>query len=92
MNKTKFILELAERMGRSPREVREFIDNFFTLTTEVLTREEEVAFLGFGRFYPRKQQARPVRNPRTGAPIMLEERTTVRFKSGKELFEAINRK
>ena len=57
MNKTKFILELAERTGRPSRDVREFIDDFLALTTEVLAREEEVVFLRFGRFCPRKQPA-----------------------------------
>ena len=92
MNKTKFILELAERTGRPSRDVREFIDDFLALTTEVLAREEEEVFLRFGRFCPRKQPARLVRNPRTGVPVMLDERTTVRFKVGKDLFETINRK
>ena len=92
MNKTKFIAELAKRTGRPATEVRKFVDDFFALTTEVLAREEEVAFLCFGRFYPRKQYARPVRNPQTGAPVMLNERTTVRFKPGKDLSEAVNRK
>lgn len=92
MNKTTFITELAVRTDRPITEVRKFVDDFFALTTEVLAREEDVAFLYFGRFYPRKQFARPVRNPKTGAPVMLDERTTVRFKPGKTLFEAVNSK
>lgn len=90
MNKATFITELAVRTGRPVTEVRKFIDNFFALTTEILAREEDIAFLCFGRFYPLKQFARPVRNPKTGAPVMLNERTTVRFKPGKRLFEAMN--
>ena len=92
MNKTAFLSELAVRTDRPVTEVRKFVDDFFALTTEILAREEEVAFLYFGRFYPRKQFARPVRNPKTGVPIMLDERTTVRFKPGKTLIEALNRK
>ncbi len=92
MNKTAFISELAVRTGRPVTEVRKFVDDFFALTTEVLAREEEIVFLRFGRLYPRKQVARPVRNPKTGAPVMLSERTTVRFRPGKDLFEAVNRK
>lgn len=92
MNKTAFLSELAVRTDRPVTEVRKFVDDFFALTTEILAREEEVAFLYFGRFYPRKQFARPVRNPKTGVPLMLDERTTVRFKPGKTLFEAVNRK
>lgn len=92
MNKGTFITELAVRTGRPVTEVRRFVDDFFALITEVLAREEEILFLRFGRFYPRKQFARPVRNPKTGAPVMLDERTTVRFKPGKDLFATINRK
>ena len=92
MNKTAFLSELAVRTDRPVTEVRKVVDDFFALTTEILAREEEVAFLYFGRFYPRKQFARPVRNPKTGVPLMLDERTTVRFKPGKTLFEAVNRK
>ncbi len=88
----QFINELAARTGRSVTETRQFVDSFLTLTADTLTREEDISFLGFGRFYPRKQASRPVRNPRTGASFMMEERTTVRFKVGKDLFEAVNRK
>ncbi len=92
MNKTTFISELAVRTGRPVTEVHKFVDNFFALATEVLAREEEIVFLRFGRFYPRKQLSRPVRNPKTGAPFMLDERTTVRFKPGKDLFKMVNHK
>lgn len=92
MNKTKFITELAVRTGRPVTEVHKFVDDFLALTTEVLAREEDVLFLRFGRLYPHKQPARPVRNPRTGAPVMLEERTTVRFKPGIDLFKTVNQK
>lgn len=80
------------RTGRPVTETHKFVEDFFALATEVLAREEDILFLGFGRFSPRKQPARPVRNPKTGAPVMLDERTTVRFKPGKYLFETINRK
>ena len=88
----QFINELATRTGQSATETRKFVDSLLTLVTDTLAREEEITFLGFGRFYPRKQAARPVRNPKTGAPIMLDERTAIRFKAGKDLFEAVNRK
>lgn len=92
MNKTEFVIRLAERTGRPVREVHKFVDDFFELTTEALASEDEIKFPGFGRFFSRKQSPRPVRNPKTGAPVMLTERTTVRFKVGKNLFEAVNRK
>ena len=92
MNKTEFINELAKRTDRPVTEMYKFVNDFFTLTTEILAREEDILFLGFGRFSPRKQNARPVRNPKTGASAMFYGRTTVGFKSGKDLLKTINRK
>lgn len=92
MNKTEFINELAKRTDRPVTEMYKFVNDFFTLTTEILAREEDILFLGFGRFSPRKQNARPVRNPKTGAPAMFYGRTTVSFKPGKDLLQTINRK
>ena len=92
MNKTEFINELAKRTDRPVTEMYKFVNDFFTLTTEILAREEDILFLGFGRFSPRKQNARPVRKPTTGAPAMFYGRTTVGFKPGKDLLKTINRK
>lgn len=92
MNKTTFITELAARTGKPVTQVRKFVDDFFALTAEVLVREEDISFLGFGRFAPRKQKARLTRNPRTGEPAMFKGCTTVCFKAGKDLLETINRK
>ncbi|MFV0582945.1 MAG: HU family DNA-binding protein [Parabacteroides gordonii] len=92
MNKTEFISELAKRTDRPVTEMYKFVNEFLTLTTEVLVREEDILFVGFGRFSPRKQNARLVRNPKTGAPAMFHERTTVGFKPGKDLLKMINRK
>ena len=55
MNKTEFINELAKRTDRPVTEMYKFVNDFFTLTTEILAREEDILFLGFGRFSPRKQ-------------------------------------
>ena len=92
MNKTEFINELAKRTDRPVTEMYKLVNDILTLTTEVLAREEDILFLGFGRFSPRKQNARPVRNPKTGAPVMFYGRTTVGFKPGKDLLKTINRK
>lgn len=92
MNKKVFIAGLAARTGRTVTETQKFVDNFLALTSETLASGEDVMFLGFGRFFPRKQTARPVRNPKTGAPSMLDERTTVRFKPGKFLLNTVNKK
>lgn len=39
---------------------------------------------------PRPQTQRLARNPKTGTPVMIPARTTVKFKPGKFLLEAMN--
>ena len=40
---------------------------------------------------PRPQTERLARNPKTGTPVMIPARTTVKFKPGKYLLDAINK-
>ncbi|WP_301042593.1 HU family DNA-binding protein, partial [Parabacteroides goldsteinii] len=39
---------------------------------------------------PRPQTSRLARNPKTGTPVQIPARTTVKFKPGKFLLEAMN--
>ena len=47
---------------------------------------------GFGSFALSERAARKGRNPATGASINIKASKTVRFKVGKELKEAVNKK
>ena len=51
---------------------------------------EEIVLVGFGTLIPRPQTQRLARNPKTGTPVMIPARTTVKFKPGKFLLEAMN--
>ena len=52
--------------------------------------DEEIVLVGFGTLIPRPQTQRLARNPKTGTPVMIPARTTVKFKPGKFLLEAMN--
>lgn len=62
------------------------------IVTEKLSENEEITLVGFGTLTPRPQSSRLARNPKTGTPVMIQARTTVKFKPGKFLLEAINNK
>ena len=46
--------------------------------------------VGFGTFATAKREASTGRNPRTGAPIKIAASTSIRFKAGKGLKDAVN--
>ena len=50
MNKTEFINELAKRTDRPVTEMYKFVKDFFTLTAEIMAREDVILYMGFGRF------------------------------------------
>ncbi len=60
------------------------------IVTEKMSQNEEISIVGFGTLLPRPQNSRLARNPKTGTPVQIPARTTVKFKPGKFLLEAMN--
>ncbi|UVQ47487.1 HU family DNA-binding protein [Parabacteroides faecis] len=78
-------------MGTTFIAAKRFVESFQRTVTNALAEDDMIALHNFGCLYTRKQGERPVRNPKTGEPVTLVPRTTVRFKPGKLLLEAINK-
>lgn len=92
MNKAELIAELAERAGLKKQKAAKVLDAYMEIVTEKMSNKEEVVLIGFGTLIPRPQTSRLARNPKTGEPVMIKPRTTVKFKPGKFLLEAMNGK
>lgn len=92
MNKTELSKIIASRMSVSQREARLFIDTLGELLQESLLKDEYMMFQGFGTFTLWKQAERPGRNPKIGVPVVIHARNSVKFKAGKQLLEALNKK
>lgn len=92
MNKAELIYALADKTGMRKREAKKALDAYTDIVTEQLANNEEVVLVGFGTLTPRPQTQRLARNPKTGTPVMIQARTSVKFKPGKFLMEAINTK
>ena len=52
--------------------------------------EEDITFLGFGKFEVADRAARTCRNPQTGEEMEVEAKKVVKFKAGKGLSEKVN--
>lgn len=92
MNRAELIEALAERAGLKKQKAKKVLEAYMEIVTEKLSENEEITLVGFGTLTPRPQSSRLARNPKTGTPVMIKARTTVKFKPGKFLLEAINNK
>ena len=78
--------------GISRRQAAEAFEAVFDSIVEALRAGESAKVPGFGSFSMSERAARKGRNPATGESINIKASKTVRFKVGKELKEAVNKK
>ncbi|WP_298162045.1 HU family DNA-binding protein [Acidocella sp.] len=90
MNKNDLIAVVAEETEISKAKATEVVDAVFSAIEGALKKTEEVRLVGFGTFATSKREASKGRNPRTGEEIEIPASTSVRFKPGKGLKDAVN--
>jgi integration host factor subunit beta len=64
----------------------------FDHITDALARGARVDLRGFGTVTVKRRDARDGRNPRTGEPVAVDEKTVPFFKAGRQLHARLNRK
>jgi DNA-binding protein HU-beta len=90
MNKQDLIAAVAEKTDLPKAKAGDVIDEVIEAITKALKKKQEVRLVGFGTFSTSKRKAGKGRNPRTGEEIKIPATTTVRFKAGKQLKDAVN--
>lgn len=90
MNKKELVDDLAERTGLKKYEVRKTVDAFIDAIQEQIQANEKVNLKRLGVFSPVFKSSRPVRNPKTGDPYMLESKNSVKFRPGDDLVRKLN--
>jgi len=90
VNQGDLAAAVAAATGTGKGEATETVTVLFGLVRDGLKRGEKVAISGFGSFGTARREAREGRNPRTGAKVPVAASTTVRFKPGKGLKDALN--
>ena len=71
-------------------EAERVVTSVFNRISEAMIKGKRVELRGFGIFSTRLRDPRPARNPKTGEKVMLQERRSPFFRTGKELKERIN--
>ena len=89
MNKTDLIKSMASRVGCTEVVARQMVE---VLMEEGLSDGNDIVLQGFGTFRPWKQSFRAGRNTRTGESCPIAPRTSYRFKVGKNLLRAMNKR
>ncbi len=91
MTKSELIEQLSmnnEQLNK--RESELIINTIFDSIGGELVQGGRVEIRGFGSFTIRSRDAREARNPKSGDVVMIAEKKTPFFKTGKELRERVN--
>ncbi|MCL3854642.1 MULTISPECIES: HU family DNA-binding protein [Parabacteroides] len=91
MNKNELIQYVTEDTGLKKKDVKAVLQSILQASTNALQQGEPVTMIGFGTFHPWQQTARPARNPKTGEPVMIAPRKSVKFRAGIKLLEDLNK-
>ena len=89
MNKNELIDKLASETALPKTKVKEVVDAFVKAVTEALSSTGKVSLSGLGNFTKTVRPARTGRNPKTGDPIQIAEKTAVKFKAASQLNESL---
>ena len=90
--KADFVNTLVDSMGLPRRQAAEAFDAIFDAITASLKSGDTAKVPGFGSFALSERAARKGRNPATGESIKIKASKSVRFRAGKELKEAVNKR
>ena len=90
MNKLDLIAAVAEEADMQKAAATQVVEAVFAAIERALKSKQEVRLTGFGSFVVTERKATKGRDPRTGEPLDIPASTSVRFKPGKALKDAVN--
>ena len=86
MNKTEFLKLLAEKMETSVVDADKNLKLVFETIGEAISKEDSLAFVGFGTFKASIRKATKVKTPK-GVMVDVPEKRVVKFSAGSDLKE-----
>ncbi|GBQ24533.1 histone-like DNA-binding protein HU [Acetobacter estunensis NRIC 0472] len=90
LNKQELVSVVADEVDLPKAKAGEVVDAVFAAIEKALKGGQEVRLVGFGSFVTAHRKATKGRNPRTGEEIDIPASTSVRFKPGKTLKDAVS--
>ena len=92
MNKVEMVDAIAKDTGLTKKDAEAALKSFVDTVTKELTKGHSVQLIGFGSFDGGKRAARTGRNPKTGEAIKIAASKAPKFKAGKALKDAVNKR
>ena len=92
MNKTELVAAIAKNAEISKKDADKALKAFIEITTDTLKKKGTVQLIGFGTFSTVERAARTGVNPATGEKIKIKKSVAPKFKAGKALKDAVNKK
>ena len=92
LTQTEIVNTLAESSGLKKTEVKSMFDAIAALATAEVKKNGEFTLPGFGKLVKATRKAREGRKPATGATIKIPAKTTVKFRLGKAMKDAVGGK
>lgn len=92
MNKTELVEAIAQDSGLSNADARKAVESFISTVETTLTKGDEIALTGFGKFSVAERGARTGRNPQTGEEVQIKASKAPKFTAGAALKAAVNGK
>lgn len=89
MNKSQLLQTLAEKSGKSRKEVSEMLEMIVDLAYSEAKKNGEFTVPGLGKLQKKARAARMGRNPATGESISIPAKTVVKFRVSKAAKDAI---
>ena len=89
MNRTELVDSISLSLGVSKAQAEKFLNTFVSVVTDSLAKGVEVNITGFGVFRKVTRSARKGVNPKTRQPMQIAPSTSVAYKVGKTLKEAV---
>jgi DNA-binding protein HU-beta len=89
MTKSEMLNALAEKLGKTRKEVAEIMDVIVAMAQEETKKSGEFTIPGLGKLVKKDRKERMGRNPATGETIKIPAKTVLKFRVAKAAKEAI---
>lgn len=89
VTKNDLIDRIAKQTKRPRTEVRAIVQAFLENVIEEVGRDSRLEFRDFGVFEVMSREPRMGRNPKTGEPVPIPRRRSVKFKPGRLMRQAL---
>ena len=89
MNKAGLVEAVHAVLGSTKVQAEEVVDTVFGSIIKTLSKGDEVAIAGLGKFVVKERAAREARNPKTGETVKVPKTKVPKFSAAKALKDAV---